>query len=199
MSVTLTVPSPASGPAPYRWTCNEYRSLRDSGRFHDRRVMLIHGVILTMPMPDPPHNLSVGLADDWLRSVFTSGYHVRSQMAFDVGTENDPGPDLAVVAGTRRDYAAKQATTAVLVIEVADSSLTLDTTEKAELYATAGVQDYWVIDVENRQVHVFRDPVLLPVGLGATAYRKHDILGPNDRISPLAAPTASILVSDLLP
>lgn len=203
MPATMTAPQPAlpnaTGPAPYRWTCDEYRTLRDSGRFQDRRVMLIHGVILTMPMPDPPHNLSVGLADDWLRTVFAVGYHVRSQMAFDVGTENDPGPDLAVVAGTRRDYAAKQATAAVLVIEVADSSLTLDTTEKAELYATAGVQDYWVIEVENRQLHVFREPVPLPEGLGATAYRKRDVLGPSDRISPLAAPNASILVSDLLP
>ena len=88
-------------PQPYRWTCDEYRSLRGAGRFNDRRVMLIEGEILIMPLPDPPHNLSVGLIADWLRRVFTAGYHVRNQMAFDVGTRNDPGPDLAVVVVQR--------------------------------------------------------------------------------------------------
>src|SRR5436309_12767545 len=71
-----SAPMAGIGPQPYRWTCEEYRSLRGAGRFDDRRVMLIDGVILIMPLPDPPHNLSVGLIDDWLRLVFTTGYHV---------------------------------------------------------------------------------------------------------------------------
>jgi len=189
----------SSGPQVYRWTCDEYRTLRNVGRFKDRRVMLIDGVILTMPLPDPPHNLSVGLVDDWLRTVFHVGYHVRNQMAFDVGTRNDPGPDLAVVSGSRRDLANKQATSAVLVVEVADSSLDLDTTTKAELYATAGVPDYWVIDLENRQLLVFRDPESLPAGLGATAYRTRLCLLPHQTATPLANPTAAITVAELLP
>jgi hypothetical protein len=53
--------------------------------------------------------------------------------------------------------------------------------------------------VENRQLHVFRDPQPLPAGLGATAYQTHLTLSPTDTVSPLAAPGASILVSDLLP
>lgn len=194
-----STPTPPSGPQPYRWTCDEYRALRGAGRFNDRRVMLIDGVILIMPLPDPPHNLSVGLVDDWLRMVFASGYHVRNQMAFDVGTQNDPGPDLAVVAGSRRDLATQQATSAVLVVEVADSSLDLDSTTKAELYATAGVPDYWVIDLENRKLLVFRDPVPLPSGLGATAYRTRQSFNPNDTVTPLANPAAAVKVADLLP
>ncbi len=75
----------------------------------------------------------------------------------------------------------------------------MDTTTKAELYATAGVPDYWVIDLENRQLLIYRDPVALPAGLGATAYRTHLAFGPNDSVSPLAAPTASVKVADLLP
>lgn len=193
------VPTSPGGPQPYRWTCDEYRSLRGAGRFNDRRVMLIDGVILVMPLPDPPHNLSVGLIDDWLRQVFAVGHHVRNQMAFDVGTRNDPGPDLAVVAGSRRDLATRQATTAVLVVEVADSSLALDTTTKAELYATAGVPDYWVVDLESRLLIVFRDPEPLPAGLGATAYRTRRTLGSEDTVAPLANPAASVRVGDLLP
>ena len=56
-----------------------------------------------------------------------------------------------------------------------------------------------VLDVENRRLHVLRDPTALPAGLGATAYRTHLTLTPTDRVSPLAAPGASILVSELLP
>jgi len=195
----IHAPTLSSGPQVYRWTCDEYRTLRNAGRFNDRRVMLIDGVILTMPLPDPPHNLSVGLVDDWLRTVFDVGYHVRNQMAFDVGTRNDPGPDLAVVTGSRRDFATKQATSAVLIVEVADSSLDLDTTTKAELYATASVPDYWVLDLENRQLLVFRDPEPLPAGLGATAYRTRLRLLPNQTVTPLANPSAAITVSLLLP
>ena len=86
-----------------------------------------------------------------------------------------------------------------MVVEVADTSLFIDTTTKAELYATAGVPDYWVLDVTNRQLHIFRDPLPLPAGLGTTAYRTHQTLNSTDTIAPLAAPNHIITVSDLLP
>lgn len=194
----LMTPPPRT-PTPLRWTCDSFHSLCGTGVFSGRRAMLIDGVIFTRAMPDPPHNTSLFLAQDLLRAIFTTGCHVRSQVAFDVGTANDPGPDLAVVPGGIRDYATKQATSAVLIVEVSDTTLFMDTTTKAELYATAGVQDYWVIDVEHRVLLVFRDPVSLPQGLGATAYRTHLTLGPTDRITPLAAPNSSILVADMLP
>ena len=202
MSATVTPPAPrpkAAPPRPIRWTLSQYRELGKHGWFADLRTVLIRGEILVTPLPDPPHNLSLGLVEDWLRTVFTTGHHVRTQMALDVGTETDPGPDVAVVAGTRRDYADRQPTTAVLVVEISESSLDLDLTTKAELYATAGVPDYWVIDLEGRQLHVFRDPVALPEALGATAYRTHTVHTPTDAVSPLTAPTATVTVADLLP
>ncbi|QJW97879.1 hypothetical protein FTUN_5459 [Frigoriglobus tundricola] len=112
--------------------------------------------------------------------------------------ESDPQPDVMAVAG-RFEEDADHPTTALLVVEVADSTLPRDTTAKAELYATAGIADYWVLDIENRQLHVFRDPQLLPENRAATAYRTNLTPGPTDRVSPLAAPTATVLVSDLLP
>lgn len=161
--------------------------------------MLINGEILTMPMPEPPHDLALGLIDDWFRSVFVNGYHVRVQMGFDVGTQNDPGPDLAVIAGVRRDLVGRTPTTAIMIVEIADSSLSFDTTTKAELYATASVPEYWVLDLEHRTLIVFRDPQPLPKGLGATAYRTHQTLSATDRVSPLAAPNSSAAVADFLP
>lgn len=195
------VPPPPAGPTPHRWTIAEYRQLDRTGLFRDKKTMLLYGEFYAMTLPNPPHDLGLGLVDDWLRTVFATGHHVRNQMGFDIGTDSDPGPDLAVVVGSRRDLAGCTPTTAVLVVEVAASSLAVDTTTKAELYATAGVPEYWVLDVDNKQLHVFRDPqpLPLPTELAATAYRTRLTLGSADHVSPLAASHASVLVGDLLP
>ena len=74
-----------------------------------------------------------------------------------------------------------------------------DTTTKAEVYAEAGIADYWVLDLNGRRLLVFRDPAPLPAGLGATAYRTHLTFGPTDRVSPLAAPASPVAVGELLP
>jgi Uma2 family endonuclease len=192
--------SPLSqGPQPFRWTIAEYRRLRDTGLFFDMKTMLIQGEILTMIMPSPQHDTSLTLAFQILLAICPTGYYVRNQQGLDVGTRNDPGPDLAIVRGSARDYNNHTPNTAAMVVEVADSSLFLDTTTKAELYATVGIPDYWVIDIYGKQLLVFRDPVPLPTGLGATAYRSHPKLGPSESIAPLIAPNANVLVSDLLP
>jgi Uma2 family endonuclease len=198
LSVTPTQ-VPTLPPRPFRWTLKQYRQLGKTGLFDNAKPMLIDGEIFLMVMPNPPHDTSLGKIDDWLRTVFTTGHSVRCQMGFDIGEDTDPGPDLAVVPGTRDDYRERTPTSAVLIVEVADSSLFFDTTTKAEKYATAKVPEYWVIDLENRQVIVFRDPVPLPAALGANAYRQRTTLGPTDTISPHAAPHASVTVADLLP
>jgi Uma2 family endonuclease len=207
MSATATPPVPAVTPPPAngstrrRWTIAEYRQMARAGLLDGKRTLLIDGEVLTMPQPDPPHDTALSLASEFLRSSCPAGHFVRNQQSFDVGTENDPGPDLAIVPGSIRDYATDAPTRALLIVEVAASSLFTDTTKKAELYATAGVPEYWVIDLEHRQLIVFRDPQPLPLpqGLGATAYKTHLTLGPTDSVSPLAAPTAAVRVGDLLP
>jgi Uma2 family endonuclease len=184
---------------PHRFTIEEYRKLGETGLFEDMKTMLIQGELFTMGMPKPPHDFALSATYEFLRAICPAGHHVRNQLGFDIGTNNDPGPDLAVVPGAIRDYATITPTTAVLIVEVAHTTLFMDTTTKAELYATAGVPEYWVIDLEHRQLIVFRDPQPLPTGLGATAYRTHLTFGPTDSVSPLVAPTASVLVGDLLP
>jgi Uma2 family endonuclease len=201
-AATLTPPNSAvnmNGPQPYRFTIEAYRKLGITGLFHDVKTMLIDGEILTMTLPKPPHDTALNLVYEFLRTAFAKVYHVRNQQGFDVGTHNDPGPDLAVVTGSIRDYATSTPTTAVLIVEIADTSLFFDTTTKAELYATAGVPEYWVIDLENRQLVIFHDPVALPTGLGTTAYRVKQSFGPTDTVAPLAAPSSTIRVADLLP
>ncbi len=202
--LTVTPPpaakSPAAaGPQPYRWTIDGSSDVALTGLVRDMKTRLIHGEVYTMVMPSPPHDVALSLTYEFLRAACPPGHYVRNQQGFDIGVRNDPGPDLAVVPGSVRDYATRTPTAAVMVVEVADSSLAMDTTTKAELYATAGVPEYWVIDLNGRQLLVFRDPAPLPAGLGATAYATRLTFGPADRVAPLAAPNASVAVADLLP
>jgi Uma2 family endonuclease len=85
----------------------------------------------------------------------------------------------------------------MLVVEVADSSLFFDTTAKAELYAEMKIPEYWVLDLEHRQLLVFRDPA--PLAAGGHAFQTHLSLKETDSISPLAAPHATIRIAELLP
>jgi Uma2 family endonuclease len=195
---TLVVAA-SQGWTPHRWSIESYRELYKTGLFNDKKTMLVNGVLYVMTMPNPPHDASLTFAFDLLRPICPAGHYIRNQQGFDIGSEDDPGPDLAIVPGSARDYTTRTPTKAIMIVEVSDSTLFFDTTTKAELYATAGVPEYWVIDINNRQLHVYRDPVGLPKGLGATAYRKFVVYAESESVSPLAAPAANIRVADLLP
>ena len=149
------------------------------------------------------HARGVGFVTDVLAVVFALGHYINVQQTFSVpgGTpSSEPQPDVAVIPGSRRTDTVHP-TQAALIVEVADTTLANDLTTKAQLYAEAGVADYWVLDVVNLQLHVFRNPqpLRLPPDLAATAYQFHDILGSNDSVAPLAAPNSTIRVADLLP
>jgi Uma2 family endonuclease len=171
------------------------------GYFNDKRVELVGGEIVEMSPIGWPHRIATGLVCEALARALAGAFYVDVQQPLPVlgaAAGSEPQPDVAVYAGARRDY-SDHPTVAALIVEVADTTFSYDTTTKAELYATAGVADYWVLDVTNRQLHVFRDPQALSVHLGATAYQTHDVLAPTDHVSPLAAPLVSVLVSDFLP
>ncbi len=202
MSAVLTppraVPTTPAGPQPFKWTLALFHRLGDMGCFEGRRAKLIRGQLIEEGPMDPPHALALELAEEALRVAFGAGWRYRIQTPLVLGQSTDPMPDIALLRGTARGQSTHP-TAADLVVEVADSSLNFDLTTKAELYATAGIPDYWVLDVDGRALHVLRDPVPLPQGLGATAYRTHLKLTDADSISPLAAPAATIRVADLLP
>lgn len=193
------IPSPPpSGPRPFAWTVAHFHQLGDMGWFEGRRASLLDGQIIEEGPMNPPHRIALELTDAAVRSAFGPGWRVCVQMPLVLSPTNAPQPDIALVKGSPRGVAAHPST-AELVIEVADSSLAQDTTTKAELYATAGIPDYWVVDVDGRRLLVFRDPVPLPTGLGATAYQTRLVFGPADSVSPLSAPAATVRVTDLLP
>jgi Uma2 family endonuclease len=168
------------------------------GWFTGRRPFLLDGVIMEQGPMNPAHAMGVLLVEAALRAVFGSGWVIRGQLPLAIDEHNDPFPDFAVVQGSPRDFPGVHPTTAALVVEVSDTTLQLDLTEKAERYATAGVPEYWVLDLTARELTVLRDPQPLPKGLGATAYRTRLTFRVGDHVSPLAVP-ASVAVAELLP
>ncbi len=188
---------------PPRLTREQYYELGRLGLFDGKRVELIYGEVIEMSPIGWLHRVGTGRAADALEQAFAVGFFVDVQQPFAVlggKPGSEPQPDVSVTLGARSDY-TDHPTVAALLVEVADATLSYDLTTKAELYATANVPEYWVLDVDNRQLHVFLDPQPLPLppDLAATAYRTHLTLASTDHVSPLAAPNASILVSDLLP
>jgi len=189
-------PSPQE-PSRWKWTREQFCELHERRYFEGKRVQLIFGEIIEMGAQNWPHFRIVVFVVELLRRTFNSGFWVVDEKPL-LLANSAPVPDVMVIPGAIEDFTAVP-TMAALVVEVADTSLFLDTTTKAELYATGGILDYWVLDIENRQLHVFRDPVPLPAGLGATAYRTHTVLDTAETVSPLAAPHITIHVADLLP
>jgi Uma2 family endonuclease len=190
---TIALPAPPAalaGPRPLRWTCAEFHRVGDTGAFEGRRAMLIDGIILEQGPMNPPHAVTLGLVEEAVRGAFGVGWWLRNQLPLILGQDTDPEPDLAVVPGRPRDYTAHP-TTANLVVEVADTSLDFDTNDKRLLYARAGIPEYWVVDVNGRRLLVYRDPQ-------AGDYPSQQALGPADAVSPLAVPTATVRVADLL-
>jgi Uma2 family endonuclease len=180
-----------------RFSREQYYQLGELGYFTGKRVERIHGEIVEMSPIGWPHVVSVTKTSRVLTSVF-DGVAWISQGNPIPTDDSDPQPDVMVVPGRIEDY-TDHPTTALLIVEVADTTLDRDTTTKAELYATANVPEYWVVDLEHRQVIVFRDPAPMPGGLSATAYGTRLTFTETDTIAPLAMPTANVKVSDLMP
>jgi Uma2 family endonuclease len=121
-------------------------------------------------------------------------------MSLDLSPHSVPDPDLAVVPGTPRSYmTASNPTTALLIVEVSESTLPYDRRAKASLYAAAGIADYWIVNLVQRQLEVHRDPVADTAQPYGFRYASRSILDPADVVAPLAAPQARITVADLLP
>jgi Uma2 family endonuclease len=200
-TATISPPQVETGPHPWTWTSEQYYKLGELGFFQAKRVELIHGEIIAMSPIGWPHALATGLVVDVLSRIFAGGHWINEQKPFSVPNSipgSEPQPDVVIVPGTRRNY-KDHPTVAALIVEVSDTTLFYDTTTKAELYATAGVPEYWVLDLDGKRLLVFRDPVQLPKGLGASAYQTHFSLGSTETIAPLAVPNSNITVSELLP
>jgi len=183
-----------------RFTRVEYERLIDLEFFQpDERLELIDGIMIVREPQDAPHATGVRLVLRALRAVFGAGWTVDSQLPVALDDYSEPEPDAAVVAGDPRDYRDTHPTRPVLIVEVAESRLAFDRRRKASLYARAGIADYWVVNLVDRVLEVYREPIVVPAAPYGFRYRSVTRLGPTSTVTPLAAPSAAIPVADLLP
>jgi Uma2 family endonuclease len=187
------------GPRPRRWTKEEYHQMGEFGWFADQRVELLEGEIVEMPVPGSPHCVSTDNVAEVLRGVFPrERYWVRMQMPLNLGLETEPQPDVAVAPGPKSSY-KEHPTTASPLVEVSDTTLQVDRGKKAGLYARAGIEDYWIVNLVDRVLEVHRQPVADKTAPLGFRYQEITVLGAADTVTPLAAPQAVIAVADLLP
>jgi Uma2 family endonuclease len=189
---------PTTGFERRRWTRPEYYRMLDAGILtEDDPVELIDGEVVLKVTQNHPQATATTLAARALDRAFGTGHHVRVQMPMTIGN-SEPEPDVAVLPGEPDDY-ADHPSTALLVLEVADSSLAAERLDKASLYAAASIQDYWITNLVARQIEVLRDPIPMtdtPFGFG---YRSRVVARSGEVVRPLARTGAEIPVDALLP
>ena len=183
-----------------RWSRVEYDRLIEKGVFlPDDRIELLAGELVVCEPQGTPHAVGVRLVEDALRRAFGPGWEVRGQLPVALDEESEPEPDVTVTPGAPRDYLEAHPSRPVLIVEVAESSVALDRTHKGSLYARAGLADYWILNLVDRVLEVYRQPARSSSARFGWAYSEVQSLGATDIVSPLAAPEAHIPVATLLP
>lgn len=167
----------------------EYDQLVALGVFEDERIELLRGQLVTMsPQGDVHAGLTAWLAQQL--TLRTSGaYDVRSHSPFAADDYSEPEPDV-VVACRREKYAHPEPPQVLLLIEVSDSSLRKDRKIKLEIYAEAGVPEYWIFDVRAQAIDVHTQPI---DGRYTSVVRMKD----TGVLRPMALPGVSIDVAEI--
>jgi Uma2 family endonuclease len=168
----------------------EYDRLVELGYFEDEKIELLHGMLVAMSPQGAGHAHAVSK----LFTLFVRGLGeragVRSQAPLGASDDSEPEPDLAVVPN--QDYSHDHPTHAMLVVEVAESSLSKDRRLKAALYARAQVPEYWIVNLTDRRVEVHHDP-------RGDRYPSVVTHGDGDVIHPACFADLRISIAEVLP
>jgi len=134
----------------------EYDRLVELGAFANERVELIEGVLVSMSPNNPAHASPIQVLTELLVPALVGRAVVRVQLPIIAAGESEPEPDLVIAP--LGDYRTSHPSHAHCVIEVAQSSLSKDRNVKAPLYAASGFAEYWLVNVPEQVVEVFRSP-----------------------------------------
>ncbi len=172
----------------------EFERAAEVGLFApEERLELIGGEVLRKVSPQgTAHATATQLVEDALRGRFREHHVVRVQLPLALGPRDEPEPDIAVVPGSARDYEKAHPSQAVLVVEVADTTLMLDRTTKASLYAKAGVPEYWIVNLRDRVVEVHLEPA--PMAEQPFGYHYRSLTRHTE-----AESARGIIIAELLP
>lgn len=152
------VPAPVL--EPYRLSVDQYHQMIAQGILPENEpIELLEGCLVKQMTKKPPHVVSTGLVQDALTPLLPAGWHLSVQDPVTT-EESEPEPDIKIVRGHRRDYAAHhpRPEDVALVVEVADTSLAADQGIKKRIYARAGMPYYWILNLLARRLEVYSDP-----------------------------------------
>ena len=183
-----------------RFSRAEYDRLIELGVFQPGEpIELIGGELMVAEPQGAPHYTAIMKTAKALEAAFGPGWEVRPQGPIGLDDDSEPEPDVAVVPGGPDDYATAHPARPVLTVEVSESSLAVDRKHKGSLYARAGLADYWVLNLVDRVLEVYREPVRDAAAPFGWRYARAEVFFASAQVTPLAAPGASIPVSRLLP
>ncbi len=189
----------AYGAVPRRMTVREYYLAADKGVFRDdERLELLRGEVVRLSPQKVPHAWSSWSLLEALRTVFPR-HLVRGHSPFRLDEFNELEPDILVARGPANQYRDRHPgpDDALLVCEIADTSLKKDVGLKAGLYAEFGIPEYWVLDLKGRRLLVFRDPQTGKSG--KAAYGVSEVRSPEENAVPTLGNGKGVKVADLLP
>ncbi|MDQ3248268.1 MAG: Uma2 family endonuclease [Chloroflexota bacterium] len=192
MTVTTTGKRKPAQVQPYRWTRQEYDKMVEIELFApEARLELIEGEILEMAPQTSYHTVALSLTQRHLERIYGTAFYVRVQMSLALSEDSEPEPDLAVIVGDPRDYWHEHPKTALLIVEVAYSTLDYDQQRKRRLYARRAIPEYWILNLNQSRLEVYRQPQ-------DDDYQSHVILEADARVAPLSQPDGWIAIADLL-
>ena len=167
---------------------DEYERLIDLGVFDGERIELLRGVLVHMsPQKEPHSRITAWFLEEMILGLSRARYEVRGQSSFAATEDSVPEPDVAVYARVARRKLPRKA---LLVVEVADSSLREDRRIKSAIYADSGVHEYWIVNVRGRTVEVLTRP-------SATGYQRTKIRSAGDALRPSTLAGFELAVSDI--
>lgn len=167
----------------------EYESLVERGLLADSRVELLLGALIDVTPQGPLHAEVVCRLGELLVRELPRAMRTRVQSPLALSDDSEPEPDIAVVPAG--DYNTAHPSRALLVIEVADTSLQKDRGIKTALYAMAGIPEFWLVSLAENIVEVHRHP-------SAGRYADIQRIGTDGQLEPLDFPGLKIPVSDIL-
>ncbi len=191
---------------PRRFTVTEYHRMSDLGILPpEERTELLYGQILPMIAKGTAHRTATTRIMRVFQLRLVNRAIIQVQDPIHLSDDSEPEPDIALLALDPLEYASHHATPAEihLVIEVADSSLNYDLQVKVPAYAAAGIEECWVLDVQKRQLYVFRQPRVFRQA-NTPGYQQQMILADSLEadsleVAPLAFEDCVVAVRDLLP
>lgn len=169
-------------------TVEMYHALGDMGLIAPN-TELLRGCILPKMSKSPRHYVVTQRLLDLLSRLLPAGFILRQEQPITCA-DSEPEPDIAVVQGTREDFATAHPRTAELVVEVAVTTLDRDT-EKTSIYAGAGVKEYWLVVPDENRVEVWSNPT-------PTGYTTCQKLTVNDTLVSAVIPSLTITLREIL-